>query len=94
MEVDEPAVTQDKSQGDGNGAQDGQKKKNRQAYAKGRMSVRVPDQPFITHLQVTSTGSHLVAISGHDKTIWVFEHNGQGSLKALSQRLVGIASER
>ncbi|KAH6691632.1 WD repeat-containing protein [Plectosphaerella plurivora] len=83
MDVDEPAVTEDKPKVNNDG---GQKKKDRQAFARGRMSVRVPDQPFITHLLATSSGSHVVAISGHDKTIWVFEHDGKGSLKVSSQR--------
>jgi tRNA (guanine-N(7)-)-methyltransferase subunit TRM82 len=29
-----------------------------------------------------------VAITGSDKTIWVFEHDGAGNLKQLSQRHV------
>lgn len=49
-------------------------------------SRKAPEQPIITHLVATSTGAHLVAVSGHDKTIWVFEHDGDGNLKQLTQR--------
>ncbi|KAF3074708.1 hypothetical protein CFAM422_002899 [Trichoderma lentiforme] len=48
--------------------------------------ARVPDRPVITHLTSTPDGSHVVAITGHDKIIWVFEHDGNGQLKQLSQR--------
>ncbi|KAK4078735.1 uncharacterized protein Triagg1_3066 [Trichoderma aggressivum f. europaeum] len=48
--------------------------------------ARVPDRPVITHLTSTPDGSHVVAITGHDKIIWVFEHDGHGQLKQLSQR--------
>ncbi|KAL6868441.1 hypothetical protein J3F83DRAFT_737106 [Trichoderma novae-zelandiae] len=48
--------------------------------------ARVPDRPVVTHMTSTPDGSHLVAITGHDKTIWVFEHDGNGQLKQLSQR--------
>lgn len=47
---------------------------------------RVPDRPVITHLTSTSGGQHLLAITGHDKIIWVFEHDGNGLLTQLSQR--------
>ncbi|PTB65343.1 hypothetical protein BBK36DRAFT_55602 [Trichoderma citrinoviride] len=48
--------------------------------------ARVPDRPVVTHLTSTPDGSHLVAITGHDKVIWVFEHDGNGQLKQLSKR--------
>ncbi|KAJ4861024.1 hypothetical protein T069G_06012 [Trichoderma breve] len=48
--------------------------------------ARVPDRPVITHLTSTPNGNHVVAITGHDKIIWVFEHDGNGQLKQLSQR--------
>ncbi|KAL7936303.1 hypothetical protein V8C35DRAFT_297463 [Trichoderma chlorosporum] len=48
--------------------------------------ARVPDRPVITHLTSTPDGGHVVAITGHDKAIWVFEHDGNGQLKQLSQR--------
>ncbi len=30
----------------------------------------------------------VVAVTAHDKTIWVFEHDGAGNLKQLSERCV------
>lgn len=48
--------------------------------------ARVPDRPVVTHLTSTPDGKHLVAITGHDKAIWVFEHDGNGQLKQLSKR--------
>lgn len=47
---------------------------------------RVPDRPVITHMTSTADGAHLLAITGHDKVIWVFEHDGKGQLTQLSQR--------
>lgn len=46
------------------------------------------ERPFIQGLYATTDGRHLVAITGSDKTIWVFEHDGAGNLKQLSQRQV------
>ncbi|KAK1730710.1 hypothetical protein CaCOL14_002808 [Colletotrichum acutatum] len=53
---------------------------------RGTAFARVPDYPVITIMTTTSNGSHLLAISGHDKSLWVFEHDGRGNLKELSQR--------
>lgn len=47
---------------------------------------RVPDRPVITHLTSTTDGQHLVCITGHDKVIWVFKHDGKGILTELSKR--------
>ncbi|KAK4105479.1 hypothetical protein N658DRAFT_563903 [Parathielavia hyrcaniae] len=44
------------------------------------------ERPFIQGLYATTDGRHLIAITGSDKTIWVFEHDGAGNLKQLSQR--------
>ncbi|KAK0618140.1 hypothetical protein B0T17DRAFT_618768 [Bombardia bombarda] len=46
------------------------------------------DRPFVQGLYNTSDGCHLVAITGSDKTIWVFEHDGAGHLTQLSQRMM------
>lgn len=51
-----------------------------------RVQPTVPDRPVITHLTGTADGSHIVAVSGHDKSIWVFTHDGAGSLTQFSQR--------
>ena len=46
------------------------------------------ERPFVQGLYATTDGRHLVAITGSDKTIWVFEHDGAGNLKQLSRRQV------
>ncbi|EXF81528.1 WD repeat domain-containing protein [Colletotrichum fioriniae PJ7] len=53
---------------------------------RGTAFARVPDYPVITIMTTTNNGSHLLAISGHDKSLWVFEHDGKGNLKELGQR--------
>ncbi|KAI8720955.1 TRNA (guanine-N(7)-)-methyltransferase non-catalytic subunit TRM82 [Fusarium sp. LHS14.1] len=65
----------------------GKKSKNRnQPKSKEHNISRVPDRPVITHLTSTSDGSHVLAITGHDKAIWVFENDGKGNLTQLSKR--------
>ncbi|KAF5004740.1 hypothetical protein FDECE_8785 [Fusarium decemcellulare] len=68
----------------------GKKSKNRQQNqqrTKEHNNIsRVPDRPVITHLTSTANGSHILAITGHDKVIWVFENDGKGSLTQLSKR--------
>ncbi|ETS86589.1 hypothetical protein PFICI_00417 [Pestalotiopsis fici W106-1] len=44
------------------------------------------DQPHINLLRTTSNGSHLIVVTGTDKAVWVFEHDGEGKLTELSQR--------
>lgn len=46
------------------------------------------DRPLIIQITSTEDGKHVVAVSGHDKTIWTFEHDGAGRLKQLSKRSV------
>ncbi|KAH6646422.1 hypothetical protein BKA67DRAFT_102996 [Truncatella angustata] len=58
---------------------------------KGRRSTKPSDykgqeQPHVIMLRATQEGSHLIAVTGTDKAIWVFQHDGQGQLKELSQR--------
>ncbi|KAK2065818.1 WD repeat domain-containing protein [Colletotrichum caudatum] len=65
------------------GRRDGQQQ---QQNNRGGAFARVPDYPVITIMTTTSDGSHLLAVSGHDKSMWVFEHDGEGNLKMLSQR--------
>ncbi|KAL7901380.1 hypothetical protein HDV63DRAFT_413827 [Trichoderma sp. SZMC 28014] len=48
--------------------------------------ARVPDRPVITHLTSTPDGSHLLAVTGHDKVVWVFTHDGNGQIEQLSRR--------
>lgn len=67
----------------------GKKSKNRnQPRNKEQNISRVPDRPVVTHLTSTSDGSHVLAITGHDKAIWVFENDGKGNLTQLSKRYV------
>jgi tRNA (guanine-N(7)-)-methyltransferase subunit TRM82 len=47
---------------------------------------QVQDQPFVILMASTKDGSHLVAVTGHDKTVWVLEHDGKGGLKEISNR--------
>lgn len=66
--------------------QNGQQgKSNGQAKAKSGPQKAI-ERPFIQGLYATTDGRHLVAITGSDKTIWVFEHDGAGNLTQLSQR--------
>lgn len=48
--------------------------------------ARVPDRPVVTHLASTASGGHVVAVTGHDKTLWVLAHDGAGGLAQLSRR--------
>lgn len=47
---------------------------------------RPAEPPMIQCLTATTDGKHVVAVTGSDKTIWVFEHDGAGNLVQLSQR--------
>lgn len=51
-------------------------------------STATSDIPMVQCLCVTADGKHVVAATGSDKTIWVFEHDGNGQLTLLSQRYV------
>ncbi|KAF7516136.1 hypothetical protein G7054_g14282 [Neopestalotiopsis clavispora] len=50
------------------------------------------DQPHINLLRTTANGSHLIAVTGTDKAVWVFEHDGKGQLRELGQRRLLHAS--
>ncbi|KND95004.1 tRNA (guanine-N(7)-)-methyltransferase non-catalytic subunit trm82 [Tolypocladium ophioglossoides CBS 100239] len=85
------AATQekDKVHNNGEGKEEGKNKnKNKKGKfeSKGHHFARVPDRPVITQVTSTADGRHVLAVSGHDKIIWVFEHDGQGRLTQLSQR--------
>ncbi|RYP56537.1 hypothetical protein DL771_011856 [Monosporascus sp. 5C6A] len=47
---------------------------------------RLQELPFVILITATSDGKHVVAVTGTDKTVWVFGHDGKGGLKELSQR--------
>ncbi|KAI2467725.1 hypothetical protein F4781DRAFT_299879 [Annulohypoxylon bovei var. microspora] len=65
---------------------DGKKKKKQKQKSESR--AQQPELPFVNLLTATEDGSHVVAVTGQDKTIWVFEHDGKGTLKELSQRVM------
>ncbi|TQV97370.1 hypothetical protein V2A60_000013 [Cordyceps javanica] len=50
--------------------------------------IPVPDRPVIIQLASTADGRHLVAVSSHDKAVWVFAHDGSGHLSELSKRIM------
>ncbi|KAI0459385.1 hypothetical protein F5B21DRAFT_456545 [Xylaria acuta] len=45
-----------------------------------------PEVPLVILLTATADGSHVIAVTGQDKTLWVFEHDGKGSLTEVSRR--------
>ncbi|KAK1755358.1 hypothetical protein QBC47DRAFT_383485 [Echria macrotheca] len=74
-----------------NGNGEAEKSQTPEAGAKGKGKRKEKDpghqeRPFVHGLTATNDGRHLIAITGSDKTIWVFEHDGNGQLKQLSQR--------
>ena len=77
---------QDATQG-GKGKRKGKKQGGRSdTHAESSRMKAVSDRPIVTLLASTTDGKHIVAVSGHDKAIWVFAHDGQGNLTQLSQR--------
>jgi len=52
----------------------------------GNQDTAHQERPFIHALTATADNHHVVAITGSDKTLWVFEHDGAGNLEQLSQR--------
>ncbi|KAI1143444.1 hypothetical protein F5Y05DRAFT_368586 [Hypoxylon sp. FL0543] len=65
-------------------AADGNGKKKQKAEPRGQQS----ELPFVSLLAATEDGSHVVAVTGQDKALWVFEHDGKGTLKDLSRRVM------
>lgn len=84
------SATQDKddaqNDGEGKGKGRGKKKKKGRSEDQEHQLARAPDRPVITQVTSSADGRHVLAVSGHDKAIWVFEHDGQGRLTLLSQR--------
>ncbi|KAL2182336.1 hypothetical protein L209DRAFT_759416 [Thermothelomyces heterothallicus CBS 203.75] len=66
----------------GAGSENGRPKSKKAA----QYDVPANERPFVQGLYATADGRHLIAITGSDKTIWVFEHDGAGNLKQRSQR--------
>ncbi|KAI1649834.1 uncharacterized protein F4817DRAFT_357229 [Daldinia loculata] len=50
--------------------------------------VQGPEIPFVALMTATEDGRYLVAVTGQDKTLWVFEHDRKGVLKEISQRVM------
>ncbi|KFG80485.1 tRNA methyltransferase [Metarhizium anisopliae] len=82
-----PAKRQKVAEGDLNISGGKGKGKSDNHGDKSRMG-RVVDRPLITLLTCTDDGKHLIAVSGHDKSVWVFEHDGEGQIIQLSQRVM------
>ncbi len=84
---EEPGTAEDQIQRpetDSHGNGEGQ---NRQKRKKGIPGAReIPESPFITCLEATADSRYVVAVTGQDKNIQVFEHDGKGNLKKLSDR--------
>lgn len=96
---DEPPAKRQRldEHGEGKGAEDaageskGARKKGKKARdrEKGGQSHRAPqvlDKPLVALIRSTEDGKHVVAVSAHDKALWVFEHDGEGRLNQISQR--------
>lgn len=81
-------VTEDGQDAKADGQANGKKSKgNKNKDQKNRSKpTPVPDKPVIIQLTTTADGSHLVAVSGNDKAVWVFSHDGDGQLTQLSKR--------
>jgi tRNA (guanine-N(7)-)-methyltransferase subunit TRM82 len=85
VQEDKKNAEEVKAEGKKKGGKKSKDRRNQQRPKEHNIS-RVPDRPVVTHLTSTSDGSHVLAITGHDKAIWVFECDERGSLKELSKR--------
>lgn len=83
---EKPAAEQNGKSGEGKAAEGQQPTKERKIKKSARSPFRVPERPIVTHLTTTPDGRYLVAVTGHDKAIWVLEHDGKGQLTQLSKR--------
>ncbi|KAH8676311.1 hypothetical protein BX600DRAFT_199045 [Xylariales sp. PMI_506] len=46
------------------------------------------EKALVIVLKSVPDGNYVVAVTGQDKTLWVFEHNGHGQLSEVSQRVM------
>lgn len=76
---------EDQDEGAGN-AKGNRKIKKASPKGPAHQVARAPERPVITQLTSTADGSHVLAVSGHDKVIWVFDHDNQGGLTRVSSR--------
>lgn len=74
-----------KPEGKKRGGKKSKDRRNQQKPKEHNIS-RVPDRPVITHMTSSPDGAHILAITGHDKAIWVFENGENGVLNQLSKR--------
>lgn len=73
----QPAGGDDETQAANGGAQ-----KKRKA----EKPAEATERSYVILLKATGDGSHVVAVTGGNKTVHVLEHNGKGHLTRLSQR--------
>ncbi|KAI0104776.1 hypothetical protein GGR51DRAFT_219148 [Nemania sp. FL0031] len=57
-----------------------------QKKSKPKRTPPKPETPLVVLLTATEDGVYVVAVTGQDKTLWVFKHDGKGSLEEVSQR--------
>jgi tRNA (guanine-N(7)-)-methyltransferase subunit TRM82 len=74
-----------KPEGKKKGGKKSKDRRNQQRPKEHNIS-RVPDRPVVTHITSSPDDSHILAITGHDKAIWVFESGEKGVLNQLSKR--------
>ncbi|KAK8089475.1 hypothetical protein PG997_004436 [Apiospora hydei] len=74
----QPAVGNDQAPQQANNG--GQKKK------KGEKPADATEKSYVILLKATSSGTHVVAVTGGNKVVCVLEHDGKGHLTELSQR--------
>lgn len=72
--------------GDGQDTPDTQANGEKSHKKRKAKRTQQPEIPFVVLLTATENGSHVIAVTGQDKTLWVFEHDGKGSLREVSQR--------
>jgi tRNA (guanine-N(7)-)-methyltransferase subunit TRM82 len=76
-------TTEEQPEGDDAKA-NGKKKPVKKGRSKPDFSSQ--EKPYVNIMKATHSGSHLIAMTGMDKNVWVFEHDGKGQLKEVSQR--------
>ena len=63
-----------------------QRRKRNKIHKRDAPGFGMAERPFVQGLTATTDSKYIVAVTDSDKTIWVFEHDGKGNLKELSQR--------
>ena len=57
-------------------------------------AVGKQEAPAVIALTSTTGGDHVIVVTGEDKSIRVFEHDGRGHLRHISQRYVAAFRSR